>query len=236
MLRTVVWFSYFWIYLFLNIPNLLKAQKMKKDGKNIKEFVYTIAEKWADKFLRLAGMEVVVEGLENIPENEPILFVANHQSNFDIPILVGNLGFLPSFIGKIELKKMPFVGAWMELIDCIFIDRNDIRQSIKAINTGAKIIKNGQAMIIFPEGTRSKDGSLSEFKAGSFKLATKSNAKVIPITIDGSIDVMQKKSLIIRAAKVYVTVSKPLELADDERDTALIAKLVEEEINSVLKR
>jgi 1-acyl-sn-glycerol-3-phosphate acyltransferase len=216
---------------------LYKAKKLKKQNKldELEKLLDKMSKEWSNKLLKLAGIKVTVHGIENVPKDGKVLFVSNHQGNFDIPILLGCLDRRIAFIAKEEIRKMPFISGWMELIECIFIDRNDIRQSIKAINKGAKYIENGRAMVVFPEGTRSIDGSLNEFKAGSLKLAVKSKSKIIPLTINGSINAMKKGEFIIKPAQVILTISKPIEIDEDERDTNLMTKLVKQEIQKNLQ-
>jgi len=237
MIRTAIWFIYFWFDFLFKIPNLYYAKKLKKGNKDSELEIYLdkISKKWSNDLLKIAGIKVKVIGMENIPEDENVLFVSNHQSNFDIPILLKSLNKRVSFIAKEEIKKMPFIGGWMEIQKCVFIKRDDPRQAVKAINKGAKFIENGQAMVIFPEGTRSEDGNLNEFKAGSFKLAVKSKAKIIPITINGSINAMRKGTLLIKPTEVVLTISKPIEIDENERDTTLMRDLVVFEINKNLQ-
>ncbi|WP_235193360.1 1-acyl-sn-glycerol-3-phosphate acyltransferase [Exiguobacterium sp. AB2] len=136
-----------------------------------------------------------MKGLENIP-NEPVVYVANHQGNFDVPIMITATKHPKAFISKIEVQKFPIIPHWMELMGCIFIDRSDRRQSIKAIRSGVETIKSGQSIIIFPEGTRSKGGPMKGFKAGSLTLATSSGAKIVPVAIQGSHHLLETKNRI----------------------------------------
>ncbi|MGM0379615.1 MAG: lysophospholipid acyltransferase family protein [Bacillota bacterium] len=233
MIKTFIWFLLFFLYLFFSLPSLWKAKKLKKsnDKKKFERFLKKQAIKWSEFLLKIAGINIKVDGLKNIDENENIVFVSNHQSNFDIPILFSSLKMPIGFIAKKEIKKIPIINRWMKLFDCVFIDRSDIRQSIKAINKGANNIKKGRNMVIFPEGTRSKDGSLNEFKPGSFKLAQKSKATIIPVAIDGSIDAMKKGDIKIKSANVKVSILKPIEL---KRDTTVLAKEVKKSIEKKL--
>jgi 1-acyl-sn-glycerol-3-phosphate acyltransferase len=237
MIRTITWFTYFWTYFLFSFPKLKKARRLKREGKSdaLEEYLIQLSNKWSNKLLKLAGIEVIIKGKENLPKNSNVLFVSNHQGNFDIPILINALNQRVAFIAKKEIKKMPFIGEWMTLINCIFIDREDVRQSVRAINKGAKQIKNGQAMVVFPEGTRSKDGKLNEFKAGSLKLAVKADADIIPVTIDGSINALKKGELIIKPAQVTLTIGKAIVLKPDERDTTVIAEKVKAVIEKNLK-
>lgn len=233
MIKTFIWFLLFFLYLFFSLPKLWKAKKLKRadNKKRFERFLKKEAIKWSGFLLKIAGINIKVEGLKNIDKNENIVFVSNHQSNFDIPILFSSLKMPIGFIAKKEIKKIPIINRWMKLFNCVFIDRLDIRQSIKAINKGAKNIEKGRNMVIFPEGTRSKDGKLNEFKPGSFKLAQKSKATIIPIAIDGSINAMKKGDIKIKSANVKVSILKPIEI---KRDTTVLAKEVKESIEKKL--
>jgi len=138
------------------------------------------------------------------------VFVANHQSNFDIPLLLGYINKPKGFIAKAETEKMPIVGGWMRYLRCVFMDRSNPRAALKAIKQGIEIVKSGYSLVIFPEGTRSVDGSLSEFKPGSFKLAMKAEAMIVPVTISGSFGIMKKGSLRIKPSQVKITISDPV--------------------------
>ncbi|MGJ9384951.1 lysophospholipid acyltransferase family protein [Salipaludibacillus sp. CF4.18] len=214
MIRTIIWFIYFFIHLLAISPGLLKAKRLKKQGKDeeLDEFVHITARNWARRLVKLAGGNIIVEGKGNIPENEPVLIVSNHQGNFDIPILLGWLDMKIGFISKIEVKKIPLISTWMEYLGCIFIDRKNPRNAVKMIITGAESIKNGQNLVIFPEGTRSKGGPVAEFKKGSFKLVQKSNAAILPVTIDGSYNMMEANGKIITPATVKVTIHEPVRI------------------------
>ena len=237
MIRTIVWFIYFVISLVLSIPYLIKAKKYDKENVIDKrdEITYKMVRKWARSLVNLSGSSIKVIGEENIPLSESVLFVSNHQGNFDIPLLLGFIDKPKGFIAKIETSKLPIIKDWMELMKCIFMDRKDIRQSVKAINQGVKHLKEGYSLVIFPEGTRSKDGSLGEFKSGSFRLATKSGVPIVPITIKGSNNIMKKGSFIIRPAIIEIIISTPI-MADnmETKDTTEVSELVRDIIEKKL--
>lgn len=219
------------------MPSLWKANKLKKANlfEEHRKHVEKITGSWARSLLTVAGVKVQVVGLENIPD-EPCLFVSNHQGNFDIPLLIGHIPRKLSFISKIEVKKIPIVPLWMEHMGCIFMDRKNRRQAIKAIIDGAKKLEEGHSVVIFPEGTRSKGGPLGEFKKGSFKLATKSMATIVPVTINGSYLVMEANKNIICPAHVNITIGEPIRLHQENRDVSIeqLALVVEEKIKSNL--
>lgn len=234
LIRTIIWFIYFWVSLILLIPARLKLKKMNNEER-IEEkdrLVDKAVKHWADSLLKLAGCEVEVIGEENVPKDRNVLFVSNHQGNFDIPVLIKHLEKPKGFIAKKELAKLPMVSNWMESMNCVFMDRDNLRESIKAIKEGTEILKSGYSLVLFPEGTRSKDGNLGEFKAGGLRLATKSKTDIVPITIDGTKDIMKKDSWLIRPAKVRIIVSPVIKMSEYEADT----KELSEEIHDIISK
>lgn len=188
MLTTFLWIFLLFFYLMLNEPYYHKARRLLKEGKTKEhdEFTHWAVQLWAGRVLKSTKTNITVHGLENLPKDGAMLFVSNHQSNFDIPLLLSEIPVPKGFIAKKELGKVPFISRWMKEIKCLFMDRDDMKQSVQIIVDGIKILKSGYSMVIFPEGTRSKGGPVAEFKAGSFKLATKSKVPVVPVTIDGT--------------------------------------------------
>ncbi|WP_017755175.1 lysophospholipid acyltransferase family protein [Calidifontibacillus oryziterrae] len=216
MIRTLIWFSYFWGFLFWHFPAIRKA---RVEAENLPlaerdELIASLPRRWARTLVKLTGSTVEVFGEEHIPKDRPVLFVSNHQGNFDVPILIGFIHKPKGFISKIEVKKMPIIGSYMEAMKCVFIDRKNKRQSVKAIQEGIKYLKDGHSLVIFPEGTRSKGKEIGEFKGGSFRLAVKSEVPIIPVTINGSYQIMEKNGFIMKPANVKVYVSDPIFIDD----------------------
>ncbi|WP_280770204.1 lysophospholipid acyltransferase family protein [Salipaludibacillus daqingensis] len=228
MIRTVIWFIYFSVYLLVISPGLLKAKRLKNSGKTeeFDQYIQKVSQNWARRLVKLAGGKIHIKGEEHIPKDEPVLIVSNHQGNFDIPILLGFLDLKIGFISKIEVKKIPMIGTWMEHMGCIFMDRQDRRQAVKSIILGAKALKNGTNLVIFPEGTRSKGGPVADFKTGSFKLATKSNVTILPVTIQGSYQMMEANKNKITPGDVHVTISEPIRVHQQEdMDSSQLAEV-----------
>lgn len=196
MIRSIYWYIVFFVKLILSIPSLIKANSLEKKGliKEKDEVVNKATKKWANALLKVAKVKVNVHGLENLPLDRNVLFIGNHQGNFDIPIYITQLPTLQGFVSKIEVEKIPGVSTWMKHMYCIFMDRSSLRKSSEAIIHGIKVLKNGHSLVIFPEGTRSKGPTMGDFKAGSFKLATKSKKPIVPITINGSYKIMEANS------------------------------------------
>ncbi|MFN7251473.1 MAG: lysophospholipid acyltransferase family protein [Anaerobacillus sp.] len=239
MVRTAIWFAYFWYRLIITYPALLKAKKLYKSGQKneMEKLIFKTAEKWAYSLVKLTGSTIEVRGRENLPETGPFVIVSNHQGNFDIPILLGFLERPIGFISKIEVKKLPIVRDWMVYMNCVFLDRQDRRQAIKAINQGAENIKKGTSIVIFPEGTRSKGMEMNPFKSGSFKLAQKAEATIVPIAINGSYKIMEKNGNRIKPANVTVTILPNIQPAVyQEKDLKELALEVHQLINNQLKK
>ncbi len=209
MLKTISWFTYLWWSMLIPRFKLIKLNRQGRIAER-DACAHAIARKWAQSGLRMNGSSIYVTGIENIPQTGGVLFVANHQSNFDIPIFVGHIPRDKGFIAKHELLKVPTFSRWMKYIGCIFIDRKDPRQSLAAINDAAERLKAGHSIVIFPEGTRSADGTVAPFKAGGLRLGVKAGVPIVPVTISGSKNIMPKGTSIIRSAKVKVIVSPPL--------------------------
>jgi len=192
---------------------------------------YFISYRWARSLVLAAGVKVRITGLKNVPKEGPVLFVSNHQSNFDIPVLMGCINKPKAFVAKIELARIPVISSWMKNIGCVFMDRADIRQSLKVMNQAAEIIKAGQSMVIFPEGTRSRSEHTAEFKKGSLKLADKAGAPVVPVTVNGSYKIMEANKGLIKPATVEVVIDEPiyyqnLSKADKDRIHELVREII----------
>jgi 1-acyl-sn-glycerol-3-phosphate acyltransferase len=238
MIRTIIWFIWFWVSLIFTLPFLLWTKLLDKQGREEQRIkvVNKTASLWSRAVVNLSGAKVTVEGLENLPEG-PVVFIGNHQGNFDIPILISFIDKPKAFIAKIETLKLPIVSFWMRQMKCVFMDRNDIRQSITAINQGVQYLKEGYSMVIFPEGTRSGSTEMGEFKAGSFKLATKSGVPIVPVAINGSYNIMGKKSLIVKPAEVSVEILKPIDTTKlSKEELKSLHDRVYEEIKTVINK
>lgn len=164
---------------------------------------------WARYVIKQCPAEVEVIGQEKIPQNEAVCFIANHQGNMDIPVLLGYINKPMAFVAKVELAKVPFISPWMVLMGCTFMDRKSPRASVKALHDAAEGLKKGYSQMIFPEGTRSRGGPHHEFKAGSFKLAYMAEATIVPVTIDGTWRLLEEKGK-LRKGKVTITVHDPI--------------------------
>ena len=161
--------------------------------------------------LRFAGTKVIVDGRENIPEDTAVLYVGNHSSYYDI---LRSYVATPSgagFFAKKEMGKIPCLSHWMTFINCLFLDRKNIKEGMKTINKGTQYLKDGFSMVIFPEGTRSQDEDPHTFKEGSLRPALKSKVPVIPMAISGTADILENnKKYTVKPTEVHITFGRPI--------------------------
>ncbi len=177
---------------------LIKHQKIKrqcfrleKQGKlsDRDAIVQKYVPGWATYVIDLVGSKktvVNVKGIENIPNEGNVVFVANHQGYLDIPLIISSSGRVMGFIAKYEILRIPLLSGWMKLMQCVFLKRKSPHQSVEAMNKAVDTIKKGYSLVIFPEGHRSRSNEIKEFHPGSFKLAFRSESPIVPVTIDGS--------------------------------------------------
>lgn len=236
-MRTIYWYASFFFTLVGTLPKLNKIKRLEKKGllDEREAYIHKVSQKWMLGNIKRSGSTVEVSGTEHLPKEGNVVFISNHQGNFDIPLLMGYIDMPKGFISKIEAKKIPIVEKWMELIHCVFMDRSTLKGSAGAIIEGIKILKAGHSLVIFPEGTRSKGDLMGAFKSASFKLATKPGVPIIPITIDGSYKIMEQNQNKIKPAHVKITIHPMIETKGlDKEALAALPEEVERIIASAL--
>lgn len=159
------------------------------------------------------GITVEVRGLEKIDLTKSYIFAANHQSQFDIFTLQAYSGFDFRWMAKKELFRIPIFGWGMRLAGYIPVDRSGGKKAVKSLDEAAKRIAGGTSVIIFPEGTRSRDGHVHPFKAGAMVLAIKSKVPLVPVAIDGTYEVLPKGKMFAKPGKVVINIGDPIETA-----------------------
>jgi 1-acyl-sn-glycerol-3-phosphate acyltransferase len=181
---------------------------------NAENNVHKVANIWSHFLLFICSTKVEVIGSENILRGKPQVFMANHQSDFDILI---TLGYVPGqfrWLAKKELFGIPIFGAAMRSAGYIEIDRNNHEKAMQSLDRAAQSIREGKSVMTFPEGTRSRNGEIKPFKQGTFHLAIKSGVPIVPITIIGSGEIMPKRSLKIKPGKIKLVIGKPISTKD----------------------
>ena len=163
---------------------------------------------WSPGILWICGARLEVSGIDNIDRSCSYIFVSNHLSFLDIPILFRVIPVNLYFVAKEEIKKMPFVGWYMWATGMIFIDRANRDKAFQSLKRAGKLIRNGKNVIMFPEGTRSKDGEISQFKKGPFVLASESDLPVIPIALSGPEKIVPANAWTVNPGPVKVEIGK----------------------------
>jgi 1-acyl-sn-glycerol-3-phosphate acyltransferase len=173
--------------------------------------VYRINKFWTWLIIRMGRISLRVSGLENIETGQQYVFMVNHQSNIDIPVLVQSLSpFQLRWIAKKELLQVPLFGWAMWATKHITVDRSDPLDAVKSLERAKERIAAGISIVVFPEGTRSRDGLLLPFKKGGFLLAAKTRTKIVPVTIVGSASLLPAGAWKLRPGKIEVFVDKPI--------------------------
>jgi len=172
---------------------------------------YRINQLWTWIILRVFGIRLRIDGLANIDPQRQYVFVVNHQSNIDIPVLVQALPkFQLRWIAKKELLRVPFFGWAMWASKHVTIDRTDPQNAVKSLTRAKERLGAGISLVIYPEGTRSLDGRLQRFKKGGFLLAVQANTPIVPVTVSGSAQVLPVGAWRLRPGTIDVTIDKPV--------------------------
>jgi 1-acyl-sn-glycerol-3-phosphate acyltransferase len=177
-----------------------------RDGRGI----VWVGRSWVRWILWTCGIRVEVDGLGNVPRDRPCVYMSNHQSVFDIIAIISALPVAWRFVAKRELTWIPFFGWALALGHQVIVDRKDHESSVKSLARAAERVRAGANVIIFPEGTRSPDGSLRAFKSGGFHLALQAGVPIVPIAVSGSWRISPKRSLRIHSGRVLVRFGAPI--------------------------
>jgi 1-acyl-sn-glycerol-3-phosphate acyltransferase len=216
-----------WFYLVLVVSTILLGTMAILTARITRrsDLAHGVARAWGNLNLWAAGVSVEVRGLENIDGSSSYVYAANHQSWFDIFTLLGKLPVQFRWLAKAELFNLFVLGRAMRAAGYIPIDRGNRRQAFESMNVAAQCIKEGTSVVIFPEGTRSPDGILQDFKKGGFVLALHSQHPIVPISISGSHRILPKRGAWkIQPGRVQLTLGAPIPtagLTTRERDELL---------------
>lgn len=231
MFRTFFWYFILIICLIISLPCWLVALLLK--GEDRKNWIQKTADFLVPIVINAAGFKVETSGKENIPDG-PALFVGNHQGLFDMMVAFTEFNGIKPFLAKIEASKIPIVNSWMRMIGCVFIDREDIRASLASIKECEDLLKSGNSLIIFPEGTRSRKHEMNEFKPGAFRCAIRAGVPIVPFVLDGTYKAWEENHKIV-PTKATLKFLPPIETTEMEKErTKHISDEVYEEIKKAL--
>ncbi len=237
--RTIFFNLFFWGLVVIAqfvIPLLYLMDKLHLDTIRAKvtSFLVTL---WCKIILFTSGSTISVHGKENIPADHSYCVVANHQGYFDIPALLMTVPWTVGFVAKKELSKVPFLAAWMKAIGVVFMDRNDRRSALDVMKFASERIKTGQPMVIFPEGTRSLGTPIKEFKQASLKLALLSKTKILPVTLDGTWEIIESPKKGINPVRAHVYFHPVIDTAEiPEEEIPFLAERLREIIKAPLEQ
>lgn len=195
---------------------------------------YYIPSLWARIFCRLSLVKVKVVGRENINRQTSYVFVANHQGAYDIFSIYGWLGHNFKWMMKKSLRKIFLVGVTCEKVGHIFVDRSSPSAVRHTIEQAERTLRDGMSLVVFPEGARSWDGKMRPFKKGAYQLALEFNLPLVPITIDGSFDVLPRTKTLPRPGKITLTIHRPIASPATEQARQEVMEQTRQAIESAL--
>ncbi|MGN0483342.1 MAG: 1-acylglycerol-3-phosphate O-acyltransferase [Lachnospiraceae bacterium] len=241
MIRFILVFVFFVLYLIVGIPVLMLTWVIGRFNRHAQDIICLRLVQLAFRYiLFVSGTKMTIIGKENIPKNQPVLYIANHRSYFDILMTYALCPGLTGFVSKDTLAKVPLLRIWMKRLYCLFLDRKDLKKGLQMVLDGIQNMKNGVSMCIFPEGTRGHSldqTELKPFKEGSLKMAEKTNSPIIPIAITNSSEIWEDQFPRIKPAHVTIEYGKPIypnEVPKEERKR--LGARTREEIIRMMKK
>jgi 1-acyl-sn-glycerol-3-phosphate acyltransferase len=210
MIKAAYHTTKFWIIIVLLsiVLGTLSVLARLLDSSN--NLSHRVSGLWGRWLCTLNGIQVDIEGLEHIRRGQAQIFVANHQGFFDIFALNGFLPVQIRWVAKSSLFKIPFVGWAITASGYIPVDRGSRKKSYQAFLATIETLKAGNSIVIFPEGTRSEDGTIGPFKKGGLLLSVRSGAPLVPVTLLGTGNIIKKGSGIIKPGRIQIVISPPL--------------------------
>jgi len=241
MLRTIVLFAFEFLYVGLSALYVPYYKYLcKRDPLRAEGFVYGLVTRWAVRSLAVAGANIEVRGEENLlPDDMPAIYVGNHQSMADIPLVLSRMGRPKGIISKGEMGKHKIFALWMKAFRCVFVDREDPRKAAAAMREASEHVEAGYPMVIFAEGTRSRNGEIAEFKAGAFRIAQKSKVPVVPFCIEGTGGLFEyNKKVLNPKSKVILHILPAVDTSEYTRDDwkdlpGLCEKMIKEKLSFI---
>ena len=168
---------------------------------------------WAWSTCAQTFVRVKIHGMEKLDKKQSYIFMLNHQSWFDIFVVYGWLPFFFKWIMKSDLRKIPFVGAACEAAGHIFVNRENPKAAQKSLEKAKAVLQKGVSVVIFPEGTRTGDGTLGKFKRGGFKIATDLGLPIVPVTLCGCFERMPRNAFAISPGPIEMRIHEPIDVS-----------------------
>lgn len=222
-MRTIITVLYIFLFLILGLPVLGIEWIISKFNKAHADMVQLRIVQWGLKCVAfISGVKLTVIGEENVPRDEPVLYIGNHRSFFDVVVTYARCPGLTGYIAKDGVNKVPIFRIWMKRLHCIFLKRDDMKEGLKVILKAIDYVKSGISICIFPEGTRNKDRdnptSLLPFKEGSFKIASKTGCKIVPMALIGTADILENHFPWIHSTDIKLIYGEPIDVSALDKD------------------
>lgn len=219
-MRTIMILILYVIIAILSIPMYLVEAILRCINKRAAARLAQIIVKGAFNLVMLvSGCKKTILGVENIPTDTPVMYAANHRSFYDIVLAYATVPNQTAFISKKEIKKMPCVAQWMYFLNCLFMDRGDVKQNLNIILEAISLVKNGYSIYIAPEGTRNATDTLLEFKEGSMKIATKGKCPIVPVCLCNTENIFENNLPWIKSGKILIEYGKPIYPDELDKET-----------------
>ncbi len=212
MIRLIFVAVFLVLFLICGIPLFLVEWIVGKFNREARDYSSLRIVQWAFKcILKITGVKVTVIGEENVPD-EPVLYIGNHRSYFDILLTYSRCRRLTGYVAKDSMEKIPLLSTWMKYLYCLFLNRDDPREGLKTILKAIEYVKKGISICIFPEGTRNDGEELSmlPFKGGALKIATKTGCPIVPISINNAAEIFENHMPWIKKTHVILEYGRPI--------------------------
>ena len=207
MIRTVFMLTFWGLSILIVGPLLLLVTLVRRNV----NWLYWVTPRIARVGMRLVGVRVEIRGVEHLERGRVYIFMPNHSSNLDPPVLIPAIPGRSSILVKKEVFRIPILGTAMKWAELVPVDRGDREAAIESVNAAIRVMQRGLHMLVFPEGTRTSDGRLLPFKKGPFHLAMDSGAPVVPITVLGTFESWPKTRFALRPGTATVVFHEPID-------------------------
>ena len=216
MIRFILTALFLLVFFIVSIPLYIIELIIGLINKDLSRRSSLAIVSWAFRVVAfLSGVKLTVKGEENVPKDEAVLYIGNHLSYFDVVLTYCRVPRPTGYIAKKEFLKVPFLSWWMLFLDCLFMDRSDVKQSAQIIFSAIDKIKSGISICIYPEGTRSKDETtIQEFHKGSFKPAQRTNCPIVPMIVTHTRDIFENHLPFLKSTHVVLEYLPPVRFSD----------------------
>ena len=221
MIRFICIVVFVILFLIVTIPVLIVERILHRFNPHASDISSLRIVQWAFKvILKITGVKATVIGEENVPD-EPVLFIGNHRSYFDILLTYSRCKRVTGYIAKKEMERYLTLTSWMKRLHCLFLDRKNPKEGLKTILQAIDDIKNGISVCVFPEGTRNRGEELSmlPFRDGALKIATKTGCAIVPISMNNTAEIFENHLPKIKKTHVVVEYGKPVYPDQLDKDT-----------------